>query len=233
MKNLVINLFFFTSFLSFSQETNELWTGIGVSKKLNSKVEATFDLNSRIYGNSIQLFYPELTLKYKVTKWFKPSIDYRGLDQLNKYGNYKYFNRFNFNFNFEKTIKRFTFGLRLRYQYVFNGIRSTEYYSPYSNQTIRVKTSVKYEIKKSKFTPSGSIEFFYNPKNGPTGDRISKIRTSVGTDINLKGPHLLSVYYLYGRSVNLAKTKSQNIISIYYCYTIGDKKKDKKKTNSL
>ena len=96
-----------------------------------------------------------------------------------------------------------------------------------------MKTYVKYEIKKSKFTPSISIEYFYNPQNGSTGDRITKIRTSIGTDINLKGPHLLSVHYLHGRSVNLAKTKSQNIISLYYCYTIGDKKKDKKKSNSL
>ena len=233
MKNVVINLFLFISICSFGQETNELWTGMGVSKKLNPKLEATLDLNSRIYGNTLQLFYPELTLKYKVNKWFKPSIDYRGLDQLNKYGNFKYFNRFNFNLNFEKSLKRYTFGLRIRYQYVFNGIRSTENYSPYSNQTIRVKTLVKYEIKKSKFTPSASIEFFYNPQNGPTGDQIYKIRTSIGTDINLKGPHLLSVYYLRGQSVNLAKSKSQNIISLYYCYAIGEKKKNKKKTTSL
>lgn len=225
-KNLLFLLFI--SSYSFSQETNELWTGMGVSKKLNSNLEVTLDLNSRVYDYTLHLIYPELTLKYKVNKWFKPSIDYRGLDQLNKYGNYKYSNRFNFNLNFEKSIKKYTFGLRLRYQYVFNGIRSIENYSPEFDQTIRIKPSVKYEIKKSKFIPSASIEWFYNPQNDLTGDRFTKIRASFGIDINLKGPHLLSVHYLYGQSINVAKTKSQNIISIYYCYSIGDKKKKKK-----
>jgi hypothetical protein len=230
MRKFLLLLLFISSY-SFSQQTNELWTGMGVSKKLNSNLELTLDINSRVYDYTLRLIYPELSLKYKVNKWFKPSIDYRGLNQLNKYGNYKYSNRFNFNLNFEKSIKRYTFGFRLRYQYVFNGIRSTEDYSPEFDQTIRLKPSVKYEIKKSKFTPSGSIEWFYNPENGPTGDRFTKIRASFGTDINLKGPHLLSVYYLYGQNINVAKSKSQNIISIYYCYTIGGKKKKEKKEN--
>lgn len=227
MKKILL-FFLLTPLLFFSQETNELWSGIGVTTKLNSRMDATLDLNTRMYKNTLQLFYPELTLKYKVTKWFKPSIDYRGLYQLNKYGNYKYANRLNFNFNFEKSIKKYSFGIRFRYQYVFNGIRSTENYSPEFDQTIRIKPSVKYDIKKSKFSPSVSAEWFYDPTNGPTGDRFSKIRACIGTDINLKGPHLLSVSYLYGQSINVGKTKSQNIISIYYCYTIGEKKKEKK-----
>ena len=225
----ILFLFLIVSSISFSQKTDELWAGIGVTSKLNSKVDITLDLNTRTYNTSVQLFYPEITLKYKVNKWFKPSIDYRGLNELNKYGNYKFSNRLNFNFNFEKSIKKYSLGLRIRYQYVFNGIRSTENYSPEFDQTIRIKPSLKYSIKKSKFTPSASIEWFYNPQNGPTGDRFSKLRTSIGVDINLKGPHLLNISYLYGQNINVAKTKSQNIISIYYCYTIGDKKKEKKK----
>ena len=53
----------------------------------------------------MQLLYPEVTLKYKVTKWFKPSIDYRGFYELNKYGNYKYSNRFNVNLNFDVLLQ--------------------------------------------------------------------------------------------------------------------------------
>ncbi len=228
MRKIILLLLISTSY-SFGQETNEIWSGMGVTKKLNSKTDATLDLNSRVYSNTLQLLYPELTIKYKINKWFKPSIDYRGLYELNKYGNYKYSNRFNINLNFEKSIKKLSFGLRIRYQYVFNGVQSTENYSPEFDQTIRIKPSVKYQIKKSKFTPSASVEWFYNPQNGPTGDRFDKIRGSIGTDINLKGPHLLSISYLYGQNINVAKTKSQNIISIYYCYTIGEKKSKKSK----
>ena len=214
---------------SFGQKTDELWTGIGVTKSINSRLDATLDLNNRVYNSTMQLLYPEVTLKYKVTKWFKPSIDYRGFYELNKYGNYKYSNRFNVNLNFTESIKKYTFGLRIRYQYVFNGIRSAENYEPEFDQTIRFKPSVKYKIKKSKFTPTASFEWFYNPLNGPTGDRFAKIRGSIGTDINLKGPQLLTIAYLYGQSINTGKEKSQHIISIYYSYSLGEKKQDKKK----
>ena len=58
---------------SFGQKTDELWTGIGVTKSINSRLDATLDLNNRVYNSTMQLLYPEVTLKYKVTKWFKQS----------------------------------------------------------------------------------------------------------------------------------------------------------------
>ena len=214
----LLTFFLLLTSCSFAQLTREVWCGTGIQRKLTKNLEATLDINSRFYSFKEQLFYPELTFKYKVKKWFKPSIDYRGLVELNKYGNYKYANRLNFNLNFEKSFNNLSFGFRIRYQYVFNGIRSYENYSPEFDQTIRLKPSIKYDIKKSRFTPNASVEWFYNPNNGPTGDRFAKIRSSVGADIALKGPHVLSINYLYGVSVNSAKTKSQHILSIYYCF---------------
>lgn len=226
MRKLIV-FFILVSPYSFGQLTRELWCGAGVQRKLTKDLDATFDLNSRYYDFKQQLFYPELTFKYKVTKWFKPSIDYRGLVELNKYGNYKFANRLNFNLNFVKSVNNWSFGFRFRYQYVFNGIRSYENYSPEFDQTIRLKPSVKYDIKKNRFTPNASVEWFYNPNNGPTGDRFAKFRSSVGVDIDLKGPHTMSVNYLYGISINSAKDKSQHIISVYYCF-LWEKNKKKK-----
>jgi hypothetical protein len=120
-----------------------------------------------------------------------------------------------------------TLGFRIRYQNDFNGIRSTENYSPEFDQAIRLKPMLKYDIKKSKFSPYSSIEWFYNPSNGILGDRFTKVRASIGSEINLPGPHSLNVSYLYGKNINGSKFKAQNIISIYYCYLLGEKKKKK------
>lgn len=222
-------LFILCSSSVFGQLTNELWSGIGIQRKLNSNLDVTLDVNSRIYRYDLQLIYPELTFKYKVNKWFKPSIDYRGLMEQNKYGNFHYTNRLNFNLNFEKSIKKMSFGFRFRYQYVFNGIVSTENYSPEFDQTIRLKPSFKYDIKKNRFSPTASIEWFYNPDYGQFGHQFSKVRASVGFDIDLPGPNTMSVNYLYGQNINMAKDKSQNIISIYYCYLWGEKREKKEK----
>lgn len=211
-------LFLVTSGSVFGQLTNEIWSGLGIQRKLNKRIDADFGLNTRAYNYDFQLFYPELTLKYKVKKWFKPSVDYRGLVQLNKYGNYTFSNRINFNANFVKSSKRMSFGFRIRYQYDFNRIQSSINYSPEFDQSIRLKPSFEYNIKKSKFSPTASVEWFYNPQYGEFGHRFTKIRASVGFDINLSGPNTMTVKYLYGQNINSTKEKSQNIISITYTY---------------
>lgn len=217
-------LFILITYSAFGQVTNELWSGAEVQRKLSSNLDASVGINARGYGYNLQLFYPELTFKYKVVKWFKPSIDYRGLVQLNKYGNYKFSNRINFNANFEKSIKKMSFGFRIRYQYDFSGIQSSVNYSPEFDQSIRLKPSFEYNIKKSKFTPTISVEWFYNPQYGEFGHRFTKIRASVGCDINLPGPNTMSINYLYGQNINGTKERSQNIISVNYSYLWGEKK---------
>lgn len=216
----------------WSQQRNEfwVWVGGGIQTKINSKLDLTVDLNSRLNNFTSQLFYPEISLKYKIKKWFKPSVDYRGLITLNKYGNYKFSNRLNFNFNFEKSIKKLTLGFRIRYQYVFTGIQYSENYSPEFDETIRLKPSLKYDLKKNRFTPTLSTEWFYDPTNGPLGHQFSNIRTSIGVNINLPGSNIMSLNYLFDQRLNgtsITNDKSKNILQIYYCYIIGEKKKKK------
>lgn len=219
MRFYLLSLFLLLNFGLFSQMTREIWTGIGFKTKLSNKTEMAFDLNTRSYSYDFQLFYPELTFKYKLSKWIKPSIDYRLLYQQNKYGNFLNSNRINFNLEFEKELnKRIGVGLRIRYQTTFNHIRAISNYEPDFDPTIRIKPSLSFAPKKSKFSYNTGIEFFFNPQNVLLGHQFSKYRAFIGTDINLKGPNTLQIKYLFGQNINDIKYKSQHIISIAYAF---------------
>ena len=199
--------------------TSEIWTGIGIKKNLTPKSEVAIDINTRSYSYYFQLLYPEITYKYKLNKWVKPSIDYRLLNQRNKYGNFTLSNRLNFNIEFEKKFrKKIGIGFRIRYQSTFKRIIDGNNYDADFSNVIRLKPSLTYMPKKSKFSYNSAIEFFYNPQNVILGNRFVQYRISLGTDINLKGTNTLSLKYLYGQNINISKNKSQHVLSINYIF---------------
>ena len=46
----------------------------------------------------------------------------------------------------------------------------------------------------SIFAPSISVEFFYNPNSGLYGNRIDKMGYTLGTDLELDGPHSFRIF---------------------------------------
>jgi len=120
-------------------------------------------------------------------------------------------------------------GFRLRYQYSFDRVAGVNY-QPEFDQAFRLKPSISYDINNSIFSPSATLEFFYNPSNGPLGKRFSKIRSFVGVSLELKGPHDFSLGYVYDQSLNLPNPTYRHILNMSYCYKIQPKNKGKRKT---
>ena len=152
MKNRLIFCFYFSCFSCFSQDGfNEfmLWTKVGVNGKITKKLNWSTEVNTRFIPG-IQTFFPEIGLSYKVTKWFRPSVDYRLVFDKNKYGNFLSSSRINLNAAFRHKIKRFSAGLRLRYQSSFSRKINTEYNSDF-DQAFRFRPSIEYKIKKTWF----------------------------------------------------------------------------------
>lgn len=216
MRRLLILLFIGFSIVGFSQNYSEgqLRTSIGVKGKITKPLAWSADLNFRFMDNGLSTFFPQLGLSYKVTKWFKPSLDYRMLVDKNKYGNYKLLNRLNLNLKFSHKIKRFDLGLRLRYQFAFSGASLSSEFDPDFDQAFRVKPAVSYNIKKSMFTPKFSTEFYFNPDFVPYGGRFIKYRIAAGTGIKLKGPNELDVKYFFEGTP--LKSRIRHVFSIGY-----------------
>jgi hypothetical protein len=221
-------LFFFgLSFLGDSQMTREVWFEGALKYKIDKKQSLSASLNSRFYQVNLQLLFPEISYKYELLDWVKVSADYRGLYERNKYANYHYTNRINANIDFSHKVDRLRLGFRLRYQYAFNGFVSSENYIPEFDQAIRFKPSLSYNLNHSKISPTASVEWFYSPIYAIYGRRFTKYRFNVGFDYNMKKGNELHVNYLYGKNINLPKTKSQHIISLGLSHDIKHKKKSK------
>lgn len=218
MKHLALIAFLFVGVSAYAQHETQVWTEVGVSGKVVKRLGWSVDINSRFGAAGLETFFPQVGFKYKVKKWFRPSIDYRFILDKDRYGNMLSGHRINFNANFEKPIERFELGARLRYQYAFNRFVNSGDFDPDLDQAWRLKGSVKYDIDNSIFTPLFSAELFYNPQYGP--DRgLSKMRIAVGTSLELDGPHKVSAKYQLDKRFEFG-SNLRHVISLSYGYKL-------------
>lgn len=203
---------------SFAQRDFEIWTEVGAKAKVLRKSTVGAELVTRYDAFGLYTLFPQVSIEHPLRKWLKVSIDYRWVSKKENNGNFLDAHRINTNVNTEYSFeKRLKIGTRFRYQFAFNGLNTTEY-NPEFDQAFRIKPYVEYDIKNSLFSPSSSIEFFYALENSPTGNRFSKIRFFLGTDIDLNSPHGLKVGYIFDNRIQTASPKQRNILSLSYTY---------------
>lgn len=218
MRSLTLIILVFLSSTSYSQNNDYMmWLRAGAEGKIIKKLSWSGELNGRIGSYGLETFFPQAGLEYKVTKWFRPSVEYRFLIDKNKYGNYKASSRLNFNANFKKSLNDFDFGLRLRYQYAFNSLSVQSYNSDF-DKAFRFKGQVAYKVDGTIFTPGLSGEMFFDPQYGPTTPGFTKFRLAMGTKINLKGPNSLSVKYQLDRKFRDFSAGVRHVLAVSYTY---------------
>ena len=196
-----------------------VWAKIGAKGKVMKKLTWNGELNSRMGGNGVETFFPQVGFEYKVKKWFRPSIEYRFIIDKNKYGNHKASSRINLNANFKKELNKFGLGFRLRYQYAFNRLSSQEYDADF-DQAFRFKPTIEYKIKGKIYTPVISGEFYYDPIYGPQGPGFTKLRMAFGTKLNLKGPHSMAIKYQFDKKFNSYEDGVRHVLAISYAYKL-------------
>ncbi len=219
-KYLIIALFL--PFAGFGQTNSGMvWTEFGVKGSVTKKVDWAADLTTRFGSLGVNSFFPQVSVKYKLTKWFRPSLEYRAIFNHLENGNYNFSNRLNINGEFKQGISDVTFGLRIRYQYSFGTLFSGGSYDPEFDQAFRIKPSVTYDVKNSMLSPTGSVEFFYDPAYGQYGRQFTKIRTFVGVKSDWKKPFDISVGYMFDGKINLPNPSNRHILSVSMAYKLG------------
>lgn len=216
MKSLVFLSFLFLGVSAQSQSEFQVWTEVGASGKVVKRLEWSFDLNTRFGNYGVNTFFPQLGFEYKVKKWFRPSIDYRFVLDKDKYGNYSNANRINFNANFKERFGRFDMSARVRYQYAFSREAGPQNTNLDFDQAFRLKAAGSYDIDNSIIAPTFSAELFFDPQYGPNRG-FSKIRTSVGIELELDGPHKISGKYQLDKAFEYGKNL-RHVICISYGY---------------
>ncbi|PWL31414.1 MAG: hypothetical protein DCO96_04240 [Fluviicola sp. XM-24bin1] len=206
---------------SFAQQndTYMLWTNVGVKGDLVKKMDWFAEINTRLDMNGVETFFPEIGVDYKVTKWFKPSIEYRFVTDKNQYGNYKIANRLNFNAKFKEDFDRLGLGLRVRYQYAFDNRGSFDYDADF-DQAFRFKPEITYDIKNFILTPKISSEFFYNPALGENGRRFDKMRLGIGASLDLNNNHDISFKYQLDKRFFAFDRGVRHVLALSYQYKL-------------
>ena len=228
MKHLLVFMLL-ASGASFGQSSGKVWTELGVTGGITKDLDWGLEFSSRYGSNGLETFFPQATFKYKVTKWFRPSIDYRFIGDKQQAGYFDYSHRINLNADFRYTLDRLTMKSRIRYQYSFDRLVASESYDPEFDQAIRGKLAFSYDINDFFLTPEVSGELFYNPMFGPYGQQINKLRLFAGVSFDLNNAHSVSVGYMYDTKINLPKPGTRHILNLSYSYEIGAKKDKKKK----
>lgn len=204
------------------QSQNRLWVSSGIKTTFftdDLRVEALFQGRFYDHGRYDKLF-PEFSFKYKVTKWFKPSVDYRFVfNQSRTSYERSTGHRFNLNLNTDFDYERFDFQFRVRYQYSLNAFSSASGYDPDFDNAIRLKPRIKYNIKESKVDPMIESEWFYNTNLGEFGRQFVKYRFAVGVEINLPKKHELSIKYRYDYEFNVPSPWRSHVISIGHSFS--------------
>ncbi len=219
-------ILFLLPFSLFSQ-TNEgkIWTEVGVNGKIVKDLDWSADLTTRFGVNGFETVFPSISIKYKVKKWFKPSVEYRYIVDRENFETYSNSHRLNFNADFKRSFDRLTIKTRIRYQYSFDRLVNSELYNPEFDQAIRLKLGGSYDLNNSFLSPVISGELFYNPMYGPYGQQLTKLRLFAGVDIEMDGPHEISVGYIFDNRINLSRPLTKHILSLGYSYKIGSSKK--------
>lgn len=229
MRNLIFTscLIFSIAFLSHSQNNGQLWLETGLKTKITQGLAINAELNNRIGGNGLSTSFSQLSVRYKVFKWLSASLDYRIISKKQENTNYLNSNRVNANLGFSHKQNRFYGNFRLRYQYAYGRIFNSEYEPDFDN-AIRFRPKIKYDIENSIFTPHFSAEFYYNPTHGPLGKRFNKIRTAVGLDFEIEGPHDIGLQLIYDKKINLPDPTNYLILKLSYAYKIAFYKKNRR-----
>lgn len=209
----------------------QVWVETGVKYNLTKKLGASLDLTQRFGYSGLETIFPQVSFRYKLKKWVRPSIDYRLVYSRSNSGEYNASHRVNGNLQFSHTLQRFDVGLRIRYQYSFNRLNAN--YDAEFDQAWRIKPSVQYNIKGLPLTPEFSAEFFYNPENSAEGNQFNRIRYYGGTDVTLPKNQTLGLGFFMDQWINgLPKKRVMYSLS----YSIGlttSKKTDKKPSKNL
>jgi hypothetical protein len=226
MRSLVLSLLLFP-FVGLSQNSTvfQVWNEVGVGYKLDKKQSLGVELTTRHGAGGLQTFFPQISYKYKINKFIRPSVDYRYVGSSTQEGNFSYRHRINTNLQFNYEIERLELGLRMRYQFTTN--RLADNFEQEFGEAFRIKPSIVYNIKKSVLLPQASMEFFSGPMDGQQGYHLNRIRWSVGLGFDWDGPHSLELAYLYDQRINSPGSLNRAILNFSYGYSITSKKAKK------
>jgi len=194
-------------------------TTVDISKKI-AKVNIAFAEEFRLRDNfsTADRFSTSLDVNYKPWKYLKIGGVYNLINQNHEAKGWEIRHRYYFYATGNYTFNRFTIFLRERFQSTYRvGIKET---AKRSNPKLFLRSRLKleYDIKKTKFEPYVSVEF-YKPLNDPVDNKMNKIRYTAGSSYKLNKRNTFDLFYRYDNFIDDDEVSGRNVVGIGYSYS--------------
>lgn len=186
-----------------AEDDLSFWISTDFEKELSDNFKISVEPEIRLKDNfEFNKFLTDFSVSYKPIKYFQAKIGYRLV--LND-GEIQ--NRFFANVMGSKKVNRFKGKIRLKYtnDSEFSSTSDSENY-------LRYKADISYNVSKSKLTPFVSAELFHSLND----KEFDAVRYQIGADYKLNKHNQIS--FAYSLDDIFQKTKSSHILKLKYCF---------------
>lgn len=201
----IIILIFNISFFYAQNPDTELWTGVSIDFPIidNLSIEPSEQFRFDNGISELKSAITDLSLKYKINKYFKVLTTYRLYARPDLLPNHAlYFSGF-----LSYDIEPIELKYKLTYKKKFEEENQTK-------EHIRNKITLEYEVDKW-IKPFIAYELFYRI-NYRKGDRFDNYRFYLGINFKINKDHEIQLYYLREEEINMKNPKMSNIIGVFY-----------------
>ena len=205
----------------------EMWSGVGLTKKLNKNIEFSVRQQVRTWHNATQLdeFSTDAGVQYRfLNNQMRFGGNYRIIrDYDNEDNTFKTEQRFSLDAEYRHTFNRLVLGYRMRYTNRNDvGETSSTIEEEDDDDPIhqyRGRLEARYNIRDWKFDPIVSVEVFrrYQEDVLATWNRL---RFSLGTNYKLKNFGKLGVRYRMERNWAAAVPQTTGIVGLNLTYDL-------------
>lgn len=200
-KNVILLvLLFLTSLGAIAQDTENVYqfrTGTELEFEPLKKLQLTVNPELRFdEGLSIDEYLLETGASYKLNKYLKLGASYRFEINPRDNKSTEHLGRYSFDASAKTKFMRFTPSLRVKYSNYSDDSSDNESF-------LRYKAALKYNIAKSKITPSVSAELFHQLDIG----EAYKMRYSAGIDYKLSKHNSIGFDYKFDYFLNEYRNK--------------------------
>lgn len=192
-----------------------LWTEVSIEKKIVKNVKLELELGQRLKNNFRQRDESliDIGASYKF-KDFSFSFIYRFSNKNKKNDSYTLANRFTYQLNYKKDIKRFTGNIRFRYQNQYEDFYSSENGALGENY-FRSRFKIKYNIKGIPVDPYFSYELFTGANNDNKGIP-QKQRIKIGANYKINKNNILGLGFFKQSDINKIKPTDYYVFNVSY-----------------
>lgn len=196
----------------------QLWTTVGIEKKISKKFSAAFNQEFRFNENITELgtFFSDIGVAYKPHKNWRIEAHYRFCGKKLLDNSYSFRHRYYFDLAYRKKFYAFTVMLRERFQSQYADVNTSEdghipsYYS-------RTKLSLKYNVTK-RIAPYLYSEIFI-PLNNPQIKGIDNTRYGLGLEYEFIKNSTLDLSFTYQRESLVKNPERDFIFGLGYTFS--------------